>query len=173
MSIFQRQQADERVFVAAPYVVAILFILMGALPVGFFWSVHLELGLFFVPLFFIALTAESDFTPFGIIALGLFNDMLSETPFGYWGFMFCMFYLFAMGQKNVLQNATWMSHWVSFFILCILTYFSGYLVALMRSDMSVGFGAYFLSVMVTGLCFPLLYLPLTWMSNRTVFQERV
>jgi rod shape-determining protein MreD len=152
-----------------PYFVLAGFIFLDGLPVDYQWLRHIELGLYLVPIFFIAISpSERDFAPFAIIAFGLLNDILSEAPIGFWAFLFCFFYLLAMRQKTVLQEARAGSVWANFAVVCLLTYFAGYLIGLMRADMAIDFWLYLTSALLTGLCFPLLYLPLGWMENQSL-----
>ncbi len=148
-----------------PFAVIVIFILLDGLPAMSGWLMHLELGLFFIPLFYIGLHAERDYTPVGVLALGLFNDVLSDAPIGFWGILFCVLYMLGVSQRAVLQNARWGSYWTSFIVVVSVTYLVGYLIALMRDDMSIGGGVYFLSAMVTALCFPMIYFPLGWLQS--------
>ena len=151
-----------------PYLVLAWFIMLDGLPVDYYWLTHLEIGLYLMPIFFIAISpSDSDFAPVGIIAFGLLNDVLSEAPIGYWAFLFGFFYLLAMGQKAVLREARMTGIWINFLVLCVLTYFAGYLIGLLRADMEINFLLYLSSALLTGLCFPLLYFPLGWMENQT------
>jgi cell shape-determining protein MreD len=151
-----------------PYFVLAGFIFLDGLPVDAQWVSQIELGLFLVPIFFIAISpSEHDFAPLGIIAFGLLNDVLSEAPLGYWAFLFSFFYLLAMGQKGVLQEARVSGVWGNFSVVILITYFAGYLIALLREDMAIDFWLYLFSAFLTALCFPLLYLPLGWMENQT------
>ena len=46
-----------------PYLLVLIFIFLEGVPANFFVMAQLKIGLYFVPLFFIGLTAESDATP--------------------------------------------------------------------------------------------------------------
>jgi len=152
-----------------PYAVLAGFILLDGLPIDYQWLGRIELGLYFVPIFFIAISSsEHDFAPFGIILLGLVNDVLSEAPIGYWTFLFGLFYLLAMGQRSLLQEARLGAIWANFLVLCVATYLAGYFIGLLRADMAIGLGVYFSSAFVTSLFFPLLYIPLAWLETGTL-----
>ena len=58
-----------------PYILLMLFVLLDNVQTGIFPASSVELGLYFVPLFVIGLTAESDATPIFIALLGLINDI--------------------------------------------------------------------------------------------------
>lgn len=158
-----------------PFVVIGIFILLDGLPAMTGWLMHLDLALFFIPLFYIGLHAESDYTPVGVLALGLSNDVLSDAPVGFWGILFCVVYVLALSQRAVLQNARMSAYWASFMVVVSATYLLGYLIAFMRDDMVIGGGVYFLSAMVTALCFPIIYFPLGWLQSentgRSTFGE--
>lgn len=147
-----------------PFAILTIFILLDGLPGLGGWIAHLELGLFFIPLFYIGLHAENDFTPVAVLALGVLCDVLGDAPIGFWGVLFCVMYVLAVSQKQILQNADWGSYWTSFIVLVAATYLVGYLIALMRSDIQVAAGLYFVSAMVTGLVFPFIYYPLNWIQ---------
>ena len=69
--------------VVVPYFLVLLFILLASIPANFFYMAKLEIGLYFVPLFFIGLMDESDAAPVFVAVLGLLNDVLSEMPLGF------------------------------------------------------------------------------------------
>ncbi len=151
-----------------PYLVLAWFIMLDGLPVDYYWLGHLELGFYLVPIFFIAVSpSDHDFAPVWIVAFGLLNDVLSEAPIGYWAFLFGFFYLLAMGQRTVLQEARMAGVWLNFLVLCVTTYFAGYFIGLLRADMEIDFLLYLSSSLLTGLSFPLLYFPLGWMEAQT------
>ena len=165
MTGFDTKQAGGGSLRLVPLTVAAGFVLLDGLPLLTDWLVELEFGLFLIPIFFIAMHADSDFAPVWILALGLLNDLLSHAPIGFWGILFCLMYIFARAQKQSLQNAHLGSCWVSFVVLVVVTYLAGYLIAALRDDMTISAGVYFLSAMVTGFCFPLVYFPLTRLAS--------
>ena len=171
MSWQHKNFPEQGVVGAVPYIVLGLFIILDDLPVGLGALDGLEIGLCQVPVFHIGLYTESDFAAIGVIAMGLLNDVLAGAPLGFWGLLFCLLYLLATGQRAMLQNTKWTSYWTSFGVLMLPVYMTGYLVALMRDDMSIPFFAYVLSAVVTGLLFPLIDWPLRRIYSSSFGQE--
>jgi len=95
-----RSTNEARGGMFVPYLLVLFFILVESVPVNFFFSGQLKIGLYFVPLFFIGLTAESDATPISLAVLGLVNDILSEMPLGFWSSLFVIFCLLFIGLND-------------------------------------------------------------------------
>jgi cell shape-determining protein MreD len=155
-----------------PYLVALVFILLEGLPGNFFYMGQLKIALYFVPLFFIGLTAESDATPIFLAGLGLLNDILSEMPLGFWSSLFVVFYLLCMSQRNILSTASFGSYWVSFAVLVSMTYVLAYLFALMIGELRLATVPFLLSSLACILFFPLLYFPLSFFRDTVSASER-
>lgn len=172
MSGFETRASSGGSLRLAPLALSAAFVLLDGLPALTNWLVDLEFGLFLIPIFFVALHADSDFAPVWVLLLGLLNDLLSNAPIGFWGILFCLIYVLSRGQKQGLQNAQIGSYWVSFIVMVAITYLAGYLIAAIRDDMEISAGIYFLSAMVTGLCFPLVYWPLTRLPTDDYGQAR-
>lgn len=155
-----------------PYALAVLCVLLYGVPLGLVSLPSLALGLFLAPLFVVCLQAESDRAPIFFALLGLMADILMEAPLGYWVFLTTLFYILSSEQKQVLQNATLSSQWLSFAIVVLIVYLTGFGISLMRSDLDVQFGGYLVSALLTGLSYPLLAWPLNKMivaSGQEIF----
>lgn len=171
MSAHIRRLPEQGIAGFIPYTVLALFILISGLPVDPLSFGVLEIGLFLIPVFHIGLYTENDFAAVGLIALGLLNDVLSGAPLGYWAVLFCLLYVLAFGQRQVLQNTKWASYWTSFIVLMLPVFLAGYIIALLRDDMSVSFTTSLMSALVTGLCFPFIHFPMVQIYARTFGQE--
>lgn len=160
MSRFGSQAQGATLQTVLPYVVAILCVLLHGLPLGLIYLPNLALGFFFIPLFTVILTADTDSTPIYFVAIGLLADILMEAPLGYWAFLAGLFFILSSGQKQVLQNATFSSHWLSFVVVVFIVYLAGFVISLMRDDLDIQFAGHLLSALITGLFYPLLAWPL-------------
>ena len=155
-----------------PYILVLIFIFLESLPNNFFVMAQLKIGLYFTPLFFIGLTAESDATPAFLACLGLLNDIVSEMPLGFWSSLFVIFYLLCVSQRNILSSASFGSYWITFAVLVAMTYLSAFLLALMIGDLHLATVPFFLSALVCILFFPLLYFPLSFFRETLSASER-
>ena len=99
-----------------PFAILTIFILLDGLPGLGGWIAHLELGLFLIPLFYIGLHAENDFTPVAVLALGVLCDVLGDAPIGFWGVLFCVMYVLAVSQTNSAKCRLGL-YWTSFIVL--------------------------------------------------------
>ena len=151
-----------------PLVVLVVFILLDGLPPMSNLLVHIDLGLFLIPVFIIGLKTEKEFAPLGILTLGLLYDLLSQAPLGYWSVLFCLLFSIALVQRQMLQNAKWPSHWTSFVLSVGLTYLVGFVIAAARSDMVVDGSEYVISALLTAFCFPMIYYPIIWAQQGEV-----
>lgn len=160
MSRFAGQTRGLTVQGSLPYITAALCVLLHSIPLGMAFLPQLSLGLFFVPLFIIGLYADGDRAPIFFALIGLMADVLTEAPLGYWAFLTIICYILSSGQKQVLQNATFSSHWLSFIIVVFVIYLLGFTISLMLTDMDVNLGAQIVSAIITGLSYPVIALPL-------------
>lgn len=150
-----------------PYIIALLCVLLNGLPLGLLTLPQLSLALFLIPLFHVSLQSEQDLAPVFFVLVGLFADFLTEAPIGYWAFLTCLFYILSSGQKQVLQNAAFSSHWTSFVIVVLIVYLAGFAISLLRDDLTIRFFGHTLSALVTGLFYPVFAGPLR-LLNRNV-----
>lgn len=155
-----------------PYLLLTLFVLLDNIQTGIFPASSLELGLYFVPLFLIGLTAESDATPIIIALLGLINDVSNEMPLGFYAALFVIFYLLSASQKSLLANTRFSSYWLTFSMLVMTTYFIAYLMALVLNDVHLATLPLFLSAVACCTAFPLIYLPLYLLDDKLGGSER-
>jgi len=160
MSRFGSQAQGATLQTVLPYFVSVLCVLLHGLPLGLTSLPNLALGLFLVPLFAINLNNEMDRAPIYFVLIGLFADILMEAPLGYWAFLAGLFYILSSGQKQVLQNAAFSSHWLSFVVLVFIVYLAGFVISLMRNDLDIQFAGQLLSALITGLFYPILAWPL-------------
>lgn len=160
MSRFGTQARGTTLQTVLPYVVSVLCVLLHGIPLGLTSLPNLALGLFLVPLFSINLNNEMDRAPIYFVAVGLLADVLMEAPLGYWAFLSGLFYILSSGQKRVLQNAAFSSHWLSFVVVVFIVYLAGFVISLMRDDLDIQFGGHLLSALITGLFYPILAWPM-------------
>lgn len=171
MSSF-KSSGDSGGGIFVPYLLVLIFILLASVPSNFFYSAQLEIGLYFIPLFFIGLTAESDATPVFLAALGLVNDIMSEMPLGFWSSLFVVFYLLCASQRSILSTASFGSYWLTFGVLMSMTYLVAYLLALLLDDLHMAIVPFLLSALICILFFPLLYFPLYLFGEAVGGSER-
>lgn len=148
-----------------PYAIAVICVLLNGLPLGLSMLPQLSLGLFLVPLFAVSLQSDQDLTPVFFICIGLFADFLTEAPIGYWAFLSCLFYILSSGQRQVLQNAAFSSHWTSFIIVVLVVYLAGFAISLLRDDLTIRLVGHTLSALATGLFYPVIAWPLRLMHR--------
>ena len=171
MSGFGNQPRETSLQSSLPYIIAVFLVVLTGLPLGLVSLPQLSLALFLAPLFGVAMRAEADLMPVFFILLGLLADVLTEAPLGYWAFLSCLFYILSSGQKLVLQNASFGSHWLSFFIIILIVYLAGFAIALLRDDLTLRFGGHMLSALFTGLFYPIIAAPLNLLNNAQAAQE--
>lgn len=171
MSSF-RTGSEGGIFPVIPYFLLLLFVLLEGIPVNIFAISRLELGLCFVPLFFIGLTAENDVAPVIIALIGLLNDILSDMPLGFWASLFVLFYMLSAGQRTILATATFSSYWLTFSVLALIIYFVAYLLSAMLLELPAVSIPLLLSAVVCCMLFPLVYFPLYFFGNRLGGSER-
>lgn len=172
MSSFGTQTRDSRLQNSVPYMMSAVCLILHGMPLGFGWLPELGLGLFLVPLFTIALASENELTPAAFVFLGLMADVLMETPLGYWAVLSGIFYILSSGQKQVLQNAGFGSHWVSFSLVVLIVYMAGYTISLLRDDLQILFSGHLLSAILTGVLYPIVAAPLLILHNAVYGTER-
>jgi cell shape-determining protein MreD len=173
MSSFSTSARENSLQSSILYAVSVLCILLYGMPLGFSWLPQVGMAVFLVPLFTAALSSENDLAPVAFILIGLLADVLMEAPLGYWGFLTALFYILSSGQKQVLQNAGFSAHWLSFSIVLLIVYMAGFTISLMRDDLVIQFGGHIFSAILTALAYPIIALPLTFIANALVGQERV
>ena len=148
-----------------PYLLLLLFILLNSMPLKVTSLAQLEIGLYFIPLFFIGLTAESDATPFFVALFGFLNDILSEMPLGFWPALFIVFYLLCVSQRTIISTSRFGSYWASFAVLIMMTYLVAYLLAALSNDLHLAIVPFVLSCFLCILFFPIIYFPLYFFSD--------
>ncbi len=146
-----------------PFLIMFLFCLLEQIPHGIRLFNFIDLGMYLAPLYFIALYNESDVAPFGVLGLGILKDLLSETPLGYWGILFCLFFIMIGVQRRGLLHSAFRVQWVGFGIMAFLLYLVAYIISLIHPVMSSAFLSSILSALVSFILFPLAYLPFLWM----------
>ena len=162
MSRFGTQAQGTTLQTVLPYVVAVLCVLLEWHPFGA--DVFAQFGprAFLVPLFSINLNNEMDRAPNLLCRHRLAGRCFDGSTFGVLGvFMAGLFYILSSGQKQVLQNAAFSSHWFSFIVVVFIVYLAGFVISLMRDDLDIQFGGHLLSALITGLFYPILAWPLS------------
>jgi hypothetical protein len=154
------------------YLLLLLFILLNSMPTNVKALAQLELGLYFIPLFFIGLTAESDATPVFVALFGFLNDILSEMPLGFWSSLFVVFYLLCVSQRAVISTGSFGSYWITYGVLIIMTYLAAYLLAALSNDLYLAIIPFVLSCFICILFFPVIYFPLYFFSDAFTGVER-
>jgi len=144
-----------------------IFVLIVAehVPLGGDWLTSMDIGFVFVPMFFLARYSEGPVAPIAILLLGVFKDITSETPIGFWSFLFCVFFILALGQRQLLYNAAFNTVWVTFGFLCFLIYAVFYVAAVLSLSVAPSVGATMLGALLTVLAFPLFNVAFDWLSQ--------
>lgn len=155
-----------------PYILLMLFVLLDNVQTGIFPASSVELGLYFVPLFVIGLTAESDATPIFIALLGLINDISNEMPLGFYAALFVVFYLLCASQRSLLANTRFSSYWLTFGVLVTMTHFMAYLLAFVLDEVHLTTLPLFLSAIACCAAFPFIYFPLYLFDDALGGSER-
>ena len=155
-----------------PYLLLLLFVLLNSMPSNVKALAQLELGLYFIPLFFIGLTAESDATPVFVALFGFLNDILSEMPLGFWSSLFVVFYLLCVSQRAIISTGSFGSFWITFGVLIMMTYLAAYLLAALSDDLHLTIIPFVLSCFICILFFPVIYFPLYFFSDALTGAER-
>ena len=97
-----------------PFATGILFVLIGALPIGVSgWSMVsplLVLGI----VFFWAISRPTLLPPVAVFTLGILYDALSGGPLGLWALVFLLVQFFVVSQRRVLVGISFALGWVSF-----------------------------------------------------------
>ena len=155
-----------------PYLLLLLFVLLNSMPSNVKALAQLELGLYFIPLFFIGLTAEGDATPVFVALFGFLNDILSEMPLGFWSSLFVVFYLLCVSQRAIISTGSFGSYWITFGVLIMMTYLAAYLLAALSDDLHLTIIPFVLSCFICILFFPVIYFPLYFFSDALTGAER-
>ena len=148
-----------------PLLAIFLLIIAEHVPLGRDWLTIMDIGFVFLPMFFLARYSEGALAPIAILLLGVLKDVTSETPIGLWSFLFCVFFIMALGQRQLLYNAAYNTVWATFGFLCFLIYTVFYVAAVLSLSVAPSFGATMLSALLTVLVFPLLNLAFSWLSQ--------
>lgn len=100
--------------VTIPFLSGIIFLLVGAVPVGIpglsAVSPLLALGV----IFFWAATRPLLLPPVAVFALGIMQDALSGGPIGLWALVFLFAHFFIVSQRRVLIGMSFGLGWISF-----------------------------------------------------------
>lgn len=155
-----------------PYLLLLLFVFLNGTPSTVKAFAQLELGLYFIPLFFIGLTAESDATPVFVAFFGFLNDILSEMPLGFWSSLFIVFHLLCVSQRAIVSTGSFGSYWITFSVIMFMTYLTAYLLAALFDDLHLAIIPFVLSCFICILFFPVIYFPLYFFSDALTGLER-
>ncbi len=158
MAIFAISPARRLMQTWVPIVVLFLLVITEHVPMGRDWLATLEVGLVFVPIFFLARYSEGAIAPIAVLLLGVLKDLTSETPIGFWGFLFTVFFILAIGQRQLLYNAAFTTLWATFGFLCFLIYAVFYVMSVLSLELALNFGSTILGALLTVFMFPLINL---------------
>lgn len=148
-----------------PLLAIFLLIVAEHVPLGRDWLTNMDIGFVFVPMLFLARYSEGFVPPTAILLLGVLKDVTSETPIGFWSFLFCVFFILALGQRQLLYNAAYNTVWATFGFLCFLIYTVFYVLAVLSLSVAPSFAATMLGALLTVLAFPLFNLAFDWLSQ--------
>ena len=173
MSSFSQFQPQSRRDLLMSYLAIFILILFEHAPLGNYWLTAMDIGIFFVPIFFLARVYDGPWGLFGIMLLGLAKDLTSETPLGFWVLLFCLFFMLSSSQRQFLVNAGFRTVWSTFVFICLLTYSAYYLISLVHNDLPESLLLTVISAVATMISFPLVYLPFAWMQGDEIgFRRR-
>lgn len=122
------------------------------------WLAYLDIGLAFVPLFILARQSDSKTAPLFILAAGLFKDILSGTPFGFWGLLFITFYILTHAMQRLFVTQGYGEQWLRFSVNVAIIYSLAFAIAIGRADIIAAPLANILSVVATIMLYPLIAL---------------
>lgn len=165
MSSFSQFQPQSWRDLLTSYMAIFILILLEHAPVGNYWLTAMDIGIFFVPIFFLARVYDGPWGLFGIMLLGLAKDATSETPLGFWVLLFCLFFMLSSSQRQFLVNARFRTVWSTFIFITLLTYSAYYLISVLHSGLVQSVLLTSISAVVTMIIFPLVYLPFAWMQS--------
>jgi hypothetical protein len=76
-----------------------------------------------------------------------------------------VFFILALGQRQLLYNAAYNTVWATFGFLCFLIYTVFYVLAVLSLSVVPSFAATMLGALLTVLAFPLFNLAFDWLSQ--------
>ncbi len=138
------------------YLLAVAFVLGGGVYILPGVGLWLDIGLYFVPLFFLASRGTHDFSPLFVLGLGLVKDMIDGTPLGFWAFLFCLFYILIRNMRGFLSASGYMESWLGFAIVSTFIYTLAAIIGGIRGDMVAAFWANIASALVLSALYPLI-----------------
>ena len=145
-----------------PYFFTFALILLSHVPVSMPWLSGITAGFFLVPIYFVATRGDDYFAGLVLLLMGIVNDLISETPIGFWGLIFCLYFLLVRSQFWVVARGDFRVRWSVFAGTCLAAYFLAFIMAAWRDDMNVDALASFLSALVTIIGFPVIWLLLDY-----------
>lgn len=149
------EQAPSLADNSLPYLAVLGLVALGGVHHWQGWLAGLDVALPLVPLFIMARQSDSQALPFLVLLAGLFKDILSGTPFGFWGLLFCLFYFMIHSARYMLAAQEDREQWLAFAGNVGLVYFVAYIVALIHIDITPAPLLTFLSALITMLAYPL------------------
>ena len=164
MSIFTQSPARNISTLSICVLAILLLIVFEHAPLGNYWLTVMDIGIFFVPIFFLARVFDAYPALIWLVTLGLLKDLTSETPIGFWMLLFCVFYMLATSQRQFLFNARFRTVWTTFGLLTFLIYVVYYLVSLLHPALEASLLLTSVSAVATIISFPVFNLPFRWLS---------
>lgn len=98
---------------AIPTFCCFFLILLTQFPITHF----LFLPLLFIPIFYFSIFKPQILNAFVVFGLGLFADLISQTPFGLFSFVFVLLFFVARMNQLFLKELSFKNLWI-LFILC-------------------------------------------------------
>ena len=142
----------------------VMLMLLDCVPGNYVGAAYISPSLFLIPIFYVAVFSEQEMSPVIVLLLGLFKDLLSATPLGFWGLLLCGFYGLAFLQRQFVQSASGQGavqnplqrDWAVFSILTAGVFFVGYLLGLFLDVPAAQFTTYLGSFILTALLYPMI-----------------
>ena len=123
---------------AVPFFICLITILLSQIPNARF----IFDTLIFIPIFYFAIFRPSILNVFAVFGLGLFADLINQTPMGILPFTFVLLFFIASFNRLFLKDLSFQSLWI-FFGICSTLLLSIQLFLFTLSESSVIHTKYF------------------------------
>ena len=128
---FQAERLDPVQWLVIPALGCVLASLLFAAPIRVA-GIHLPEPVFgMIPAFAWAIIRPSILAPFGLLALGLFTDLLWGGPLGLWGLSLLVAYGGVLATRNMMTGQSRPMVWAWFAIMTLVAMTTGYCITIL------------------------------------------
>lgn len=139
-----------------PTLVTLFCVMATVLPYGSLAGIPLAPLFPLAAIFFFVLTRPTLMTPLGLLAVGLFHDLLSGGPLGLWVLVYEIAFLVTSMQRVFFVGRAAGEAWLGFILVVVVATFTIWIVANLFYPGPVPFVPIAGQGMVTALVYPLL-----------------